>query len=97
MIHENYIPLDTLCVHYQIEMSFFRSLSDVGLIEIQTVEKSPCVPEERIAELERIIRIYRELDVNMEGIDIVFNLLHKIDALHSEVEALKSRLGIYED
>ncbi len=97
MIQENYIPLDTLCVHYQVEMSFFRNLNEIGLIEIQTVEKSPCVREERIAELERIIRIYHDLDVNMEGIDIVFNLLHKIDALHSEVDALKSRLGLYEE
>ena len=96
MIHENYIPLDTLCVHYQIEMSFFLNLNEIGLLEIKTVEKSPCIREEGIAELERIIRIYHDLDVNMEGIDIVFNLLHKIDALHSEVGALKSRLGLYE-
>tara|TARA_R110002124_G_scaffold209664_4_gene376207 strand:- start:47 stop:340 length:294 start_codon:yes stop_codon:yes gene_type:complete len=97
MIQENYVPLNELCIHYQVEMSFFRNLNDVGLIEIQTVEKSPCVHEERISELERIIRIYQELDVNMEGIDVVFNLLHKIDSLNTEVSSLKNRLRLYEE
>jgi hypothetical protein len=43
-----------------------------------------------------MIRMHQELDVNIEGIDVVFNLLQKIDGLQNELTALKNRLRLYE-
>ena len=40
--------------------------------------------------------MHQELDVNIEGIDVVFNLLQKIDTLQKELTALKNRLNLYE-
>ena len=40
--------------------------------------------------------MHQELDVTIEGIDVVFNLLQKIDALQKELTALKNRLNLYE-
>jgi hypothetical protein len=34
---ENFIPLKTLVTHYKVELSFFSNLSELGLVEIQTV------------------------------------------------------------
>ena len=36
---ENLIPIPTLCTHYQVEISFFDNLSEMGLLEIKTIEE----------------------------------------------------------
>jgi hypothetical protein len=66
---ENFIPLKKLVTHYKVELSFFSNLSELGLVEIQTVEQ---------------VHIYIKIlfmkskndsdasgDVNIEGIDVV--------------------------
>lgn len=93
---ENLIPIPVLCDHYKVELSFFTNLSDMGLFEIKTIETSQYIDSDAVYEIEKMIRMHQELDVNIEGIDIVFNLLQKIDALQNELTALKNRLRLYE-
>ena len=93
---ENLIPIPVLCAHYEVELSFFTNLSDMGLLEIKTIETSQYIDSDAVYEIEKMVRMHQELDVNMEGIDIVFNLLQKIDALQNELTALKNRLRLYE-
>ena len=92
-----YIPIKTLCSYYKVEISFFEGLNDYGLIEITTVEKSPCVHQNYIKNLDSIVRLHQDLHINFEGIDTVFNLLEKINALQNELSATKNRLRIFED
>ena len=94
---ENFIPLNQLCTHYKVEMSFFSNLSEIGLIEIKTIEQSQYIHYDKINDVEKMIRIYRELDVNIEGIDVVFNLLQKIDDIQNELLTVKNRLRLYEN
>jgi len=93
---ENLIPLNKLCIYYKVELSFFSNLSDIGLIEIKTIEDSPYVHQDKIDVIEKMIRMHHELDVNVEGIDIVLNLLSKIDDLQNELTLTKNRLRLYE-
>lgn len=92
----HYIAIPDLCTHYQLEMSFFTGLKDYGLIEIISVEKTNCIHQEHVADLEKIIRLHQDLNLNFEGIDTVFNLLNKIDKLKSELNQTKNRLRLYE-
>ncbi|WP_207917115.1 MULTISPECIES: chaperone modulator CbpM [Flavobacterium] len=94
---ENFIPLHTLVSHYKVELAFFSHLSELGLVEIQTVEQVQYIHQDSIYEIEKIIRMHQELDVNIEGIDVVFNLLQKIDALQTELIAVRNRLRLYEN
>ena len=93
---ENLIPIPTLCTHYQVEISFFDNLSEMGLLEIKTIEETQYIHPDAIIEIEKIIRMHQELDVNIEGIDVVFNLLQKIDDLQNELISVKNRLRLYE-
>ncbi|GGG97802.1 hypothetical protein GCM10011416_14800 [Polaribacter pacificus] len=94
---ENFIPLDQLCTHYKVEMSFFTSLNDYGLIEITTIEESCFVHKEKTGEIEKMIRMHQELNINFEGIDTIFNLLKKIETLQSQLINTQNRLRVYED
>jgi len=92
-----YFPLTKLCTHYEVEMSFFKNLNEFGLIEITTIEKTQYIHQNKIDNLEKMIRIHNELDVNMEGIDVVLNLLNKIEKLQSELEIARNKLDSYEE
>ena len=94
---ENFIPIATLCQHYKLELSFFNTLDENGLIEIQFVDNIQYVHKESIYEIEKIVRMHKELDVNIEGIDVVLNLLQKIDALQTELLRVRNRLLLYEN
>lgn len=97
MSMEKYIALNELCLHYEIEMSFFTNLSEIGLIEIRTVESLDCIDREHVHSIEKMIRLYQDLNINLEGIDTIFNLLEKIDKLQAELTETKNRLRLYED
>lgn len=94
---DNLILLKTVSSHYQVELSFFTHLQDLGLIEIEIMEQSPYIRENQIHNLERMIRMHHELEVNPEGIDVVFNLLQKIKQLQKELMAAQNRLRLYEN
>jgi hypothetical protein len=96
MAQQEMIVIETLCTHYEIEVSFVETLSSLGLIEIHTVEQVRLIPEEKVADLEKMIRIHQELEVNPEGIDVILNLLRKVDELKSELAETKNRLKFYE-
>ena len=97
MITQDLIPAQTLCTHYSIEISFVDSLSKMGLIHIQSIEQSPYIHLDQIGDLEKILRLHNELNVNLEGIDIVFNLLKKEKELRQELITLRNRLSRFEN
>jgi len=92
-----FIPTETLCLHYKIEVSYVETLSEMGLIQIQNIENKLCIHEDEITTLEKIIRLQNDLNLNLEAIDIIFNLLNKEKALLEEINLLKNKLSIYEN
>ncbi len=96
MTKENLISADDFCSSHNIEISFIDSLREEGLIEITTVEKTEYIHEDQLNELEKIVRLYYDLDINLEGIETVFHLLRRINELQDEIISLRNRLRLYE-
>tara|TARA_B100002049_G_C15963128_1_gene325442 strand:- start:326 stop:616 length:291 start_codon:yes stop_codon:yes gene_type:complete len=92
----NYIPVHELCAQYRIEQTFITELHEKGVLEVIHVEQSLCLPQESIATFEKIMRIHAELDINIEGIDVILNLLDKIEDLNKQLIKTQNRLRIYE-
>lgn len=94
---KDFIPVIQLCSHYKVEISFLNELHEVGLIEIVTIERTSYLHQDKINDVEKMIRIHHELKVNTEGIDVVFNLLQKVDDLQNELNTIRDRLRLYEN
>ncbi len=92
----SYIPLTQLCVHYEVEMTFFTNLKSFGLLEIITVEAVPVIDLDKISSIEKMIRLHKEMNLNFEAIDVVLNLLSKIEALQEDLMAVNNKLRRYE-
>ena len=97
MTEKHLISTETVCTQYEIEYSFVQSLSNMGLIQIEIVERSQYIHQDQISDLEKMIRLHQELKVNLEGIDVIFNLLEKEKELRRELKYLKNRLSLYDD
>jgi len=77
MKEQQLISTQILCSQYNIEISFVDTLNKMGLIQIEIIEQNQYIHQDQISDLEKIIRLHNELNVNLEGIDVVFNLLKK--------------------
>lgn len=95
-MEEYLIPKDTICSQYNIEISFVDALNNMGLIQIEIIEQNQFIHQDQIGGLEKIIRLHHELNVNLEGIDVVLNLLQKEKELRDELNSLRNRLRLYE-
>jgi hypothetical protein len=93
---ENLILLKTVSTLYQVEPAFFSHLNELGLIEIHIIEQTQYIREDKMNDIEKMIRMYHELEVNVEGIDVVFNLLQRIERLQKDLITTQNRLKLYE-
>jgi hypothetical protein len=93
---EYLIAIDEFCSSHNIEISFISSLQQSGLIEITTIKESAFIEADQLQQLEKFVRLYYELDINLEGIETINYLLHRINSMQDEITTLRNRLRIYE-
>lgn len=96
MQRTNYVSIQKLCFLYKVPASFINIISEYDFIEIIKINNVPHVHQNQIRTLEKIMRLHFDLDINMEGIDVVQNLLKQVDNMRREITVLKNRLNRYE-
>jgi hypothetical protein len=90
------IAIDNFCENHNVDISFISSLQQIGLIDITIIENSEFITTDQLLELEKFVRFYYELDINLEGIETVSHLLHEITNLQHEMGMLSNKLRLYE-
>jgi chaperone modulatory protein CbpM len=96
MLSEDMILASEFCNQHNIELSLLYSLNESGLIEITTVEEKVFVPENQLVQLEKMIRLYNEMDINLEGIETITHLLQRINDMQQQIQQLTNKLRGYE-
>jgi hypothetical protein len=94
---QEYIPIDLFCRQHGIEVTVISSLHEYGLIELIQIDESEYLINKQLAEAEKIVRLYSDLNINPEGIDAILNLLQTIKEMQTQIAFLKNRLNIYEE
>jgi hypothetical protein len=92
---DDLIAVNEFCVNHKIKISFINLLQQNGLIEITTIKSNIFVEKDQLPKLEKFVRFYYDLDINLEGIETITYLLQRIDTLHNEIIKLKNRLRFY--
>ena len=93
---DDLIAVNEFCANHNIEISFLNLLQQNGLIEISTIESKYFVEREQLPQLEKFVRCYYDLDINLEGIETITYLLQRIENLQNEIIKLKNRLRFYD-
>ena len=97
MENKELIPVYSFCVNHKIELAFIESLQQYGLVEITTVEEQRYFSEQQLSDVEKFVRLYYDLDINLEGIEAISHLLEKIKDMQNRNIQLQNRLSLYED
>ena len=90
------VAVDDFCANHNIEISFISSLQQSGLIDIITIREAGFVEASQLQQLEKFVRLFYELDINLEGVESITHLLQKITAMQDEIVTLRNRLSLYE-
>lgn len=87
---EYLITVEEFCVHNHIETSFISSLQQAGLIEITMIDNCAFIEANQLAQLERFVHLYDEVDVNFEAIQTIDYLMQQIVDLQDKIKAFQN-------
>lgn len=91
MENNRLIALHQLCEVYEIEVSFVQSLDEYGLIEILHLQNGDFIEEERLSEIEKLMRLHYDLEINMAGLDVITRLLQRLHETEQDLYRLKNK------
>jgi len=83
------ITISQYCVYHSVEPDFIFALAQSGLLIITDLNGEQYIAHEYLPRLEKYTRLYYEMDINVEGIEVIDRLLSKIEELEEEREQLK--------
>jgi hypothetical protein len=91
------VPVTEFCHYHRVEISFIRSLHEYGLLQVDTINDEEWrLPQDELEKVERLVRLHYDLHINLEGIDVIHQLLQRMDGMQRELSAVRSRLRLYE-
>ena len=96
MDRKNLIQIKQFCVYHEIEYTFITELHNYGLVQIIMLEEDEYLQPEQLPDVEKMIRLHYDLKINLEGIDVIANLLNKIEVLQQKLTATQNKLRLYE-
>jgi hypothetical protein len=91
MDEQDLIKFEVLREIYRLDEEFINALREFQLLNFCTVNDEECIPSEELRTLERVIRLHYDLQINMEGIDVIKRLLDRISEMDREIRVLKGR------
>jgi hypothetical protein len=95
------ISREELVKIYNIEITFFDELVDSGLLNIQTENEIRYLMYEDLPSFERFANWHYDLEINLPGLEVIHDMLQKMEYLKRRNRELMSKLsaigGEYED
>lgn len=88
------ILLNEYCEKGRAELEFVLRLENEGLIETEKKDDLYYIPLSQLGDLEMFSRLYYDLSINIEGIDVINNLLSRMKQLEQELKYFRRRFDI---
>ncbi len=97
MENNDLISADDFCLHHHISYTFITRLCDAGLVDVVTINEQHYLPIDKLKEVEKLVSFHTDLEVNIEGIEVIAHLLQQMQELQRQLRDTQKRLGLYED
>ena len=91
------ISREDLVKIYKIELQFFDELVEYGLLKTQTENEIHYVLYEELPAFERFANWHYDLEVNMPGLEIIHELLQKLEQANADKRSLLQKLNAISD
>ena len=95
------ISREELVKIYNIEITFFDELVDSGLLNIHTENETRYLMYDDLHYFEKFTNWHYDLDINLAGLEVIHEMLQKMDDLKQKNRELMNKLSVirerYED
>lgn len=88
-----FIAIRDFCQHHGVEVPFIRGFIEFGLVQVYQQENEEMLPLKDIKKLERMLRLAQDLNINLEGIDIILNMRSQLKKLHKQNRLLQEKIN----
>ncbi|WP_160136598.1 chaperone modulator CbpM [Chryseobacterium sp. c4a] len=82
---------------YNIEITFFDDLVEYGLLNIQIENETHYLMYEDLPDLEKFANWHYDLEINLPGLEVIHNMLKKLEALKRRNRELMNKLSAISD
>lgn len=82
---------------YNIEITFFDDLVDYGLLTVHIEDDIHYLMYEDLPDLEKFANWHYDLEINLPGLEVIHNMLKKLDALKRRNRELMNKLSAISD
>ena len=86
----NLIKVTDICNNFNIDEQFINNVIDYELIEVTDIDGDYFFNEDDLSLLEKIVHFYYDLEINFAGIQVILELLEKIDDLQQKIIKLQN-------
>ena len=88
------ILLSEYCKNSRAKIEFILHLEHEGLIETETHDNTTYLLQSQLNDMDMFTRLHYDLNINVEGIDVIHNLLSKIELIEQELLMLKRQFDV---
>ena len=90
------LSIEEYCRLHSAAPEFLFELEQIGLIEFVSQKSTKYISIDKLNDLERFRVWHYELHINVEGIDVIQNLLAKQREMNRRISELERSLKFYE-
>lgn len=91
---ESKIRIEEYCDYCKVDISFIKELNTSGLINLVVESEQLLIEYDQIPTIEKYCRMHYEMSINIEGIEVIHHLLHKISDMQQEINMLKLNINL---
>ena len=88
------ILLSEYCKNSRAELDFVLGLEREGLIEMEIRNNIKYLLLSQLEDMDLFTRLHYDLSINIEGIDVIHNLLSKMEEMEQELSVLRRQLDL---
>lgn len=90
--HETLLTLEQVAERCGVQRTFVRLLVEHGVIEVQQ-QRPLLLSQEVTLRVNKVVRLKRDLGVNVSGASVILELLERIDELERQLTSGRTRRG----
>lgn len=91
------ISRDELVRIYNVEITFFDSLEEAGLLKTETENNIKYLMFDELSNFEKLTNWHYDLEINLAGLEVINNLLQKIKILQATSQKIIHDFEDYEE
>ena len=95
MAAQKLIAVKEFCAFHHISTELVHELYRNEVIDLVMIKRTGYIEEKNLSHFEKAVRLYNDLQVNIEGIQTILHLLSHIEKKEAEITSLRNQLDFY--